>query len=62
MSQGHSGCSSVRLEYSSGGRVVAGSNPVIPTESEERRSKSASPLFAFILSVYFSLSVLAYDE
>lgn len=25
------GCSSVRLEYSSGGRVVAGSNPVIPT-------------------------------
>ena len=27
----HSGCSSVRLEYASGGRVVAGSNPVIPT-------------------------------
>ena len=26
------GCSSVRLEYASGGRVVAGSNPVIPTE------------------------------
>ena len=25
------GCSSVRLEYASGGRVVAGSNPVIPT-------------------------------
>ena len=25
------GCSSVRLEYASGGRVVAGSNPVTPT-------------------------------
>ena len=28
------GCSSVRLEYSSGGRVVAGSNPVTPTDSK----------------------------
>lgn len=27
----NTGCSSVRLEYASGGRVVAGSNPVIPT-------------------------------
>ena len=26
------GCSSARLEYTSGGRVVAGSNPVIPTK------------------------------
>ena len=26
------GCSSARLEYASGGRVVAGSNPVIPTK------------------------------
>ncbi len=26
-----SGCSSARLEYTSGGRVVAGSNPVTPT-------------------------------
>ena len=26
-----SGCSSARLEYTSGGRGVAGSNPVIPT-------------------------------
>ena len=25
------GCSSARLEYTSGGRVVAGSNPVTPT-------------------------------
>lgn len=30
------GCSSVRLEYSSGGRVVAGSNPVIPTSHIEK--------------------------
>ena len=28
------GCSSARLEYTSGGRVVAGSNPVIPTEEK----------------------------
>lgn len=27
----NSGCSSVRLEYASGGRVVASSNLVIPT-------------------------------
>ena len=26
-----SGCSSARLEYTSGGRVVVGSNPIIPT-------------------------------
>ena len=29
-----SGRSSVRLEYTSGGRVVAGSNPVTPTEEK----------------------------
>ena len=28
------GCSSARLEYTSGGRVVAGSNPVTPTEQK----------------------------
>ncbi len=28
----NSGCSSARLEYTSGGRVVAGSNPVTPTD------------------------------
>ena len=26
-----SGCGAVRLAYTAGGRVVAGSNPVIPT-------------------------------
>lgn len=29
------GCSSARLEYASGGRVVAGSNPVTPTGENE---------------------------
>lgn len=34
-----SGCSSARLEYTSGGRVAAGSNPVTPTaKSDESRS------------------------
>ena len=27
----YSGCGAVRLAYTAGGRVVAGSNPVIPT-------------------------------
>ena len=27
----NSGCGAVRLAYTAGGRVVAGSNPVIPT-------------------------------
>ena len=31
----NSGCSSARLEYASGGRVVAGSNPVTPTGKNE---------------------------
>ena len=47
--QEHSGCSSARLEYSSGGRVVAGSNPVIPTEYNASRSESASTRIAFIV-------------
>ena len=35
----NSGCSSARLEYASGGRVVAGSNPVTPTgKSVEQES------------------------
>ena len=33
-----SGCSSARLEYTSGGRVVAGSNPVIPTNLDTQAS------------------------
>ena len=31
-----SGCSSVRLEYASGGRGVASSNLVIPTDKRKR--------------------------
>ncbi len=30
------GCSSARLEYASGGRVVAGSNPVTPTGKKKK--------------------------
>ena len=37
MTVGTSGCSSARLEYTSGGRVVAGSNPVTPTVGRLRR-------------------------
>ena len=44
---GNAGCSSARLEYSSGGRVVAGSNPVIPTEYNASRSESTSTRIAF---------------
>ncbi len=39
------GCSSVRLEYSSGGRVVAGSNPVTPTDSNAKVSALRQRLF-----------------
>ena len=35
------GCSSARLEYTSGGRVVAGSNPVIPTRSRKELGTDA---------------------
>ena len=38
-----SGCSSARLEYTSGGRVVAGSNPVTPTEIDSGRGKRFFP-------------------
>ena len=33
-----SGCSSARLEYASGGRVVAGSNPVTPTQKSLKKN------------------------
>ena len=35
VAQTKTGCSSARLEYTSGGRGVAGSNPVIPTNFEQ---------------------------
>lgn len=38
--QRNTGCSSVRLECASGGREVAGSNPVIPTKAEIKGVKS----------------------
>ena len=42
----NSGCSSARLEYASGGRVVAGSNPVTPT-GERGKILIIKPLFYF---------------
>ena len=44
------GCSSARLEYASGGRVVAGSNPVIPTE-ESIDNQMIVNAFCFIRSL-----------
>ena len=44
----NSGCSSARLEYTSGGRVVAGSNPVIPTNRKVLIFSRISRLFLFI--------------
>lgn len=41
-----SGSSSARLEYTSGGRVVAGSNPVSPT-NKISKSLRAAEAFAF---------------
>ena len=43
------GCSSARLEYTSGGRVVAGSNPVTPTASSGK-SVTNGRLPAFFVS------------
>lgn len=40
--QRNTGCSSVRLECASGGREVAGSNPVIPTKVVKAYCKSSS--------------------
>ena len=46
-----SGCSSARLEYSSGGRVVAGSNPVTPTDRKANNLNDYKPfLFEQFLS------------
>ena len=42
----NSGCSSARLEYTSGGRVVAGSNPVIPTKQFSKKRKPVVSLEA----------------
>ena len=39
------GCSSARLEYASGGRVVAGSNPVTPTDEKSLIFNRISRIF-----------------
>jgi hypothetical protein len=41
----HTGCSSARLECTSGGREVAGSNPVIPTKTKQGASVIAGGPF-----------------
>ena len=54
-----SGCSSARLEYASGGRVVAGSNPVTPTGKEDIRSQATDEdvffLFVQVSGSYMTL-------
>ena len=50
-----SGCSSARLEYTSGGRGVAGSNPVIPTKE---RGKILIILPLLFFSTPFSTPIL----
>ena len=52
------GCSSARLEYTSGGRVVAGSNPVIPTMLSAKPSIARSEVFVFM----FIAGVFAYHN
>ena len=48
--QRNTGCSSVRLECASGGREVAGSNPVIPTKVVETYCESSSQLWAALVA------------
>lgn len=52
----HSGCSSVRLEYASGGRGVAGSSPVTPTVRKSRDDFSSPSL------LYAETELLATEE
>ena len=52
VSASSSGCSSARLEYTSGGRVVAGSNPVIPTNRKALIFSRISRLFLFITTPF----------
>ena len=44
------GCSSARLEYTSGGRVVASSNLVIPTKLSKQRPQSKDWGFLFAMA------------
>ena len=54
------GCSSARLEYASGGRVVAGSNPVTPTgKSLENQTIFEAFAFLYILLNAFCGCLLA---
>ena len=48
--QRNTGCSSVRLECASGGREVAGSNPVIPTKVVKTYCESSSYTWAALVA------------
>ncbi len=52
-----SGCSSARLEYASGGRVVASSNLVTPTQKHWRKS----PVL-FLFAILRNLLIFAINE
>gem|GEM_PF-4036535 len=50
----NSGCGAVRLAYTAGGRVVAGSNPVIPTKYHFKLLKKRGLLISlFIYPPYY---------
>ena len=57
-----SGCSSARLEYTSGGRGVAGSNPVIPTLLNTRYSIEYRVFFFIYTSQYIHSFNQKYSE
>jgi hypothetical protein len=58
----NSGCSSARLEYASGGRVVASSNLVTPTNRKALIIYWLSMLFSFYHLVSFCISLITNKE
>ena len=61
----NSGCGAVRLAYTSGGRVVAGSNPVIPTSHSHQRMASSfsnqTPTFKYTRYQYLLLNTFKFN-
>ena len=55
----NSGCSSARLEYASGGRVVAGSNPVTPTGKKRISLIRTYPLLLYSTSHFPTPSLVS---
>ena len=60
VAQTKTGCSSARLEYTSGGRGVAGSNPVIPTNFEQTAGDNPA-VFLFSTRLRSALLFPFYD-